>query len=87
MSPFQCGHGHGNGIGSECRCGAGDKCFVGSRRFEGGLLMGANLRMEGQKFLLYLLDVILWRQLKGKEYWRCGWCANQDKLVGAESLL
>ena len=76
-SPFWCGHGYGNGIGGECRCGDGDKHFGGSRRLEGGLRMGANLKMEGHKFLLYLLDVILQRQLKGR-YWRCRWCANQE---------
>ena len=39
--------------------------------------MGANLRTKGQKFLLYLLDPLLQRQLKGR-YWGCGWCANQE---------
>ena len=39
--------------------------------------MGANLRMEGQKFLLYLLDPLLRRQLKGR-YWQGGWRANQE---------
>ena len=49
----------------------------GSRRLEGGLLMGANLRTKGRKFLLYLLDPLLQRQLKG-QYWRCTWQANQE---------
>ena len=49
----------------------------GSRRLEGGLLTGANLRTKGQKFLLYLLDLLLWRQLKGR-YWWGGWRANQE---------
>ena len=39
--------------------------------------MGANLRTKGQKFLLYLLDPLLRRQLKGR-YWRGGWRANQE---------
>ena len=39
--------------------------------------MGANLRMKGQKFLLYLLDQLLQRQLKGW-YWWCTWHANQE---------
>ena len=71
VSLFQGRHGHGNGKGGR------DKWFGGSRRHEGGLLTGANLRMKGQKFLLYLLDPLLWRQLKGR-YWRCAWCANQE---------
>ena len=33
--------------------------------------------MEGQNFLLYLLDPLLWRQLKGW-YWQYAWCANQE---------
>ena len=33
--------------------------------------------MKGQKFLLYLLDPLLWRQLKG-QYRQCGWRANQE---------
>ena len=41
--------------------------------------MGANLRVEGRKFLLYLLDMLLQRQLKGR-YWRCGWRANQEQV-------
>ena len=39
--------------------------------------MGVNLRTKGQKFLLYLLDPLLWRQLKGW-YWWCTWHANQE---------
>ena len=39
--------------------------------------MGANLRTKGQKFLLYLLDPLLRRQLKGR-YWRSVSCANQE---------
>ena len=39
--------------------------------------MGVNLRMKGRKFLLYLLDLLLRRQLKGW-YRRCGWRANQE---------
>ena len=70
-SPFWGRHGHGNGSGG------GDEQFGGSRRLEGGLLTGANLRTKGQKFLLYLLDPLLWRQLKGR-YWRCVWRANQE---------
>ena len=41
--------------------------------------MGANLRTEGQKFLLYLLDVMLQRQLKGRCWW-CGWHTNQEQV-------
>ena len=36
-----------------------------------------NLRTKGQKFLLYLLDPLLQRQLKGR-YWWGGWHANQE---------
>ena len=71
MSPFQGRHGHGKG--NESR----DKWFGDSRRLEGGLLMGANLRTKGRKFLLYLLDLLLRRQLKGR-YWQCGQGANQE---------
>ena len=39
--------------------------------------MGANLRTKGRKFLLYFLDPLLRRQLKGR-YWWCGWRANQE---------
>ena len=78
-SPFEHGCGHRNGIGGKCRHGDRDEHFGGSRRLEGSLLMGVNLRMEGQKFLLYLLDTILRRQLKGR-YWWCGWCANQERV-------
>ena len=77
VSHFQCGSGHRNGIGGECGCGYGDEHFVGSRRYTGGLLMGVNLSMEGRKFLLYLLDALLQRQLKGR-YWWCGWHAHQE---------
>ena len=70
-SPFRGRHWHGNGNGG------GDEQFGGCRRLEGGLLMGANLRTKGQKFLLYLLDTLLWRQLKGW-YWWCRWHANQE---------
>ena len=49
----------------------------GSRRLEGGLLTGANLRTKGRKFLLYLLDALLQRQLKGR-YWQCRQGANQE---------
>ena len=52
---------------------------MGSRRLEGGLLIGVNLRMEGRKFLLYLLDTLLQRQLKGR-YLGCGWRANQEQV-------
>ena len=34
----------------------------------GGLLTGANLSTEGRKFLLYLLNVLSWRQLQDR-YW------------------
>ena len=71
VSPFRGRHGHGNGNGG------GDERFGCSRRHEGGLLTGANLRTKGQKFLLYLLDLLLRRQLKGR-YWRCMWRANQE---------
>ena len=71
VSPFWGRHGHGN------RKGGGDERFGGSRRLEGSLLTGANLRTKGRKFLLYLLDPLLRRQLKG-QYWRCGWRANQE---------
>ena len=70
-SPFRGRHGHGNGNGG------GDERFRGSRRLEGSLFRGANLRTKGQKFLLYLLNPLLQRQLKGR-YRRCGWCANQE---------
>ena len=70
-SPFRGKHGHGN------RNGGGDEWFGGSRRLEGGLLTGANLRTKDRKFLLYLLDPLLWRQLKGW-CWQGGWCANQE---------
>ena len=76
-SHFQCGLGHGNGIGGESRCGDGDEQFVGSRRLEGSLLMGANLRMQGRKFLFYFLDALLQGQLEGI-YLGCWWCANQE---------
>ena len=52
---------------------------MGSRRLEGGLLMGVNLRTEGRKFLLYLMDMLLQRQLKGR-YWWCRWRANQEQV-------
>ena len=39
-SPFQSKHWHRNGKGG------GDEQFGGSRRLEGGLLMGANLRTK-----------------------------------------
>ena len=77
MSHFWCGCGDRNGIGSKCRYGHGNEGFVGSRRLEGSLLTGANLRMESRQFLLYLLDAPLWRQLKGR-YWGYGWCTNQE---------
>ena len=67
----------GAGMGMGTELGGGDKWFGGSRRLEGGLLTGANLRTKGQKFLLYLLDPLLWRQLKG-QYWRRAWRANQE---------
>ena len=70
-SPFQGRHGHGNGNGG------GDERFGGSRRHEGGLLTGVNLRMKGREFPLYLLDLLLQRWLKG-QYWRCRWHANQE---------
>ena len=70
-SPFCGRHGHGNGNGG------GDEQFGGSRRLEGGLLTGENLRTKGRKILLYLLNPLLWRQLKGW-YWWCGWRANQE---------
>ena len=70
-SPFRGRHGHGNGKGG------GDEWIGGSSGLEGSLLTGANLRMKGQKFLLYLLDPLLRRQLKGR-YWWGGWCANQE---------
>ena len=41
--------------------------------------MGMNLSMEGRKFLLYLLDLVLWRQLKGR-YWLCRWHAHQQQV-------
>ena len=69
--PFRGKHGHRNGNGG------GDERFGGSRRLEGGLLTGVNLRTKGQKFLLYLLDPLLRRQLKG-QYWRGRWRANQE---------
>ena len=47
--------------------------------------MGVNLRTEGQMFLLYLLDVILWRQLKGRCWW-CRWHANQERVGGSRQL-
>ena len=41
--------------------------------------MGANLRTEGRKFLLYLLDAILWKKPKGR-YWWCRWRADQERV-------
>ena len=35
--------------------------------------------MEGRKFLVYLLDALLQRQLEDR-YWGCGWCANQQQV-------
>ena len=52
---------------------------------EGGLLMGVNLRTEGQKFLLYLLDLLLWSQLKGR-YWWGRWWANQEQVGQSRQL-
>ena len=80
VSPFRGRHGHGNGNGG------GDEWFGGSRRLEGGLLMVANLRTKGQKFLLYLLNPLLWRQLKGR-YWWVGGVLTKREVVGADGLL
>ena len=71
-SPFWGRHGHGNGNGG------GDERFRGSRRLEGSLFRGANLRTKGQKFFLYLLNPLLWRQLKGQYWWHV-WHANQEE--------
>ena len=53
-----------------------NKGFVGSRRLEGCLLIGANMGMQGKKFLFYLCNMPLQRQLK-RSYWQCRWCAHQ----------
>ena len=47
--------------------------------------MGVNLRTEGRKLLLYLLDVLLWGQLKGS-YLGCGWRANQEQVSWSGQL-
>ena len=36
-------------------------------------------------FLLYLLDTLLQRQLKGR-YWWCGWHANQEQVGQSQRL-
>ena len=47
--------------------------------------MGANLRTEGRKFLLYLLNLLLQRQLEGR-YSGCGWRADQEQVGWSEWL-
>ena len=47
--------------------------------------MGVNLRMEGRKLLLYLLNALLWGQLKGS-YSGCGWHANQEPVSWSGQL-
>ena len=47
--------------------------------------MGENLRTEGRKFLLYLLNLLLQRQLEGR-YSGCGWRADQEQVGWSEWL-
>ena len=78
-SHFRCRCGHRNRIGGECRHGCGDERFVGSRRLEGCLLTGVNLRTQGRKLLFYFHNALLQRQLK-HSYCQCEWCAHQEQV-------
>ena len=47
--------------------------------------MGVNMSTQGRKFLFYLYNALLQRQLKCS-YWQCGWCAHQKQVGWSRGL-